>query len=158
MKHWLHPARFLYTVAFTTLFIIFGFYAPKVWLTYFDKTDYYSVEQPVPVDKEVYKPCENIIATIVRTSFIVDSAHSTVQVYLINGSTLNKYSPLFDDNIIIEKSNARIFHLTYKLPCDLKNGKYFIQALITYHINGIPKTYIWATNAFTINNTEEDQL
>lgn len=145
-----HPNRILYTLVFCALFVFIGYYAPRVYLEHFDTYEYYQVEQPVLTDKHIYKPCEKIVATIVRTSRFNMEGHSVVQLYLVNGNSLSKSYPLFNDDIIIDQSDQQAFNVTYTLPCDISNGKYYIQALIKYQINGIDKSYIWRTVVFSI--------
>lgn len=143
--------RIFFALLFGAVFMIIGIYAPKIWLTYFDKTDYYRVQQPVETDKHEYKSCERLVINLVRTSSISDNAHSTVQLFSASNSGTLKFIPLFNGNIIVEKSNEQVFYLNYELPCNLPAGKYYIKAAIKYRIQGVDRNYFWSTRAFDVN-------
>lgn len=148
-----HPSRFLYAIVFATLFAAFGYFAPRVWTQYSDYPQYYSVKQPVSVDREIYKQGDKLVATAVRTSLLNVAAHSTVQIYLVTSTgEIVKRNPLFDGNVIVEKTQEAVVHLTYTIPYDLPNGKYYIKAIITYPIYDTIKSYTWFTQAFTVDD------
>lgn len=145
-----HPSRLLYAILFGALFVTLGYFGPRFYLENFDTTEYYSVEQPVTVHKHIYKPCEKVVATIVRTSKLNMEGHSVVQLYLVDRNNLSKSIPLFNNDVLIEKTESQVFNLTYTLPCNVETGEHFIQALIKYQIKGIEKSYVWRTNTFSI--------
>lgn len=147
-----HPTRFFFALIFATIFVVLGYFTPRLYLQYIDTTEYYSVEKPVLVDKHIYKPCDTINTTFVRTSLVEGTAHGTVQLFLIDENEITKIKPLFDGNIVIMRTNKKTIHTSYILPCDIKNGSYYIQAIVKYQIQGIQKIYSWSTETFVIEN------
>jgi hypothetical protein len=145
-----HPTRLFYTILFFALFSILGYFIPRLWIQY-GGVEYYKVEQPVPVNQDTYRPCDTIVATVVRTSLVNVSAHSTVQIYLVNAKTLAKFDPIFDGNVIIEKSDHQTYYISHALPCTLPDGQYYLQSLVKFPLLGIEKTYLWKTDAFTVD-------
>jgi len=148
-----HPTRLLYALMGLVLFIVVGVYLPK-FITIYLPIDYYKVEQPVRIDREIYKPCDTIVMTAIRSSSIDVVAHATEQVYLVNvNGTITKYDPIYDGSLTVKKGNKVIVNLVHQLPCNLVNGNYYIQTIITYPFNGIQKTFTWVTVPFTVSKT-----
>jgi len=148
--------RLVYVLLFATLFVVLGYIIPQIYFKYFDRTLYYSVQQPASVDREVYKPCDKLVVTIVRTSLINVSAHATVQIYLVNvEGKIIKHNPLFDGSVLIEITNKAVVYLSYIVPCDLIDGKYYLKAIVDYTVpsTNIRKNYIWVTDSFTVSNS-----
>lgn len=154
-----HPSRFLYSFIFIVFTLMFMTYAPR-FIARYVPIEYYTVKQPVEVNREEYKPGDKITVTLIRSSSINVSAHSTVQVYLYDAKgKLYKHNPLFDGNVIVEKSDGIIAYLTYTLPTDLPNGVYYIKALVDYpnpNDATVRNSYIWTTKVFTVDSNSEE--
>lgn len=149
----LHPTRLLYALIFATLFIVLGYFTPRFYEQYIDQTNYYTIKQPATVDQESYKQCDKIAVTAVRTSSFNMSVHSTVQLFLVNtNGQIYKGVVVYDGNVIVGISKDVVIHLIYTVPCDIRDGQYYIKGIIVYPLPLIEKTrsYIWVTNSFTI--------
>ena len=41
--------------------------------------------------------------------------------------------------------------MKYTLPCDIKDGLYYWQATIKYHVRGFEKQYTYVSDTFNVN-------
>lgn len=155
VKKYLHKERLLFALFGAIVFILFGTVIPEVYFKYFDKTEYIKVQQPVKTGKELYKPGDDIILTIVRTSYINTHGDVLIELHLINADGLTKYY-LSSAHIEVTKSQDQVFYQKYSLPFNIPEGKYFAEAVISYEFKSIPKTYIWRSNSFTVSFDESD--
>ena len=142
--------RLLFAFVFFVLSLIFVNEGSAFYLKYIDKTEYFSVKQPVAVDKNEYEACSPILVDLVRTSTITTRAVSTVELILSNdkGEWLKKTIGGGDFNI--DDSSAQIIRIQFLLPCDIASGKYFLKAIVHYEIREINRNYVWESEIFQV--------
>lgn len=135
-----------YIVFFAVAFAVIGYTVPRIYLQYFDKTIYYSLELPIKVDKKVYKPCEFLQASADRISLVNTMGTSIRELVLIK-----------DDRKVFEKSvdiaipkGQKKVSVTWQLPCDTEEGTYFWRGGIEYTVQGIYKYFIFYTEEFEV--------
>lgn len=149
IKQTFHLNRLIYIVIFALLFSLLGTTIPNTYYRYFDKTDYVSVRQPARVDKMLYQPCDTAITQVVRTSLIDVHGDIISYVVLVDGNNLS-IRKLYEGRVGIENSKDEIFIFKFKLPCDLSDGSYYIQAVIQYRFKSVEKAYSWKTFVFQV--------
>ena len=137
---------------FAAVGVVLGYYMPKVFFEYIDKTQYYTIEIPISVDKRVYKPCDRVTWIIKRNSKIDFEAVSTVELVLIkdNEEVARETRPLF-----IEKGDA-IVRTKMTLPCLLDTGEYRYHGIIVFRHNEVTKHLTLKTEPFWITNEATD--
>lgn len=148
----------LYGVIGAILFTLGGQIFLNVYYRYFDNTQYYTVLQPVSVDKKFYKPCESTILTAKRTSYLdmignffidLTLVRSDGAKYKVNGGHLDKqYSIQTGKDIIVSAD--------FELPCDISDGLYFWQVTVPYKIHGFDRSYTFITETFNVTKTGVD--
>jgi hypothetical protein len=152
--------QFFYMVAMATMFTLIGWGLPQIYYQYLDKTQYYSLSQPVSVDKPVYEPCDsvNIIAKRVALApLVVDIDNSLILVETATDSSklLRVYELPRRENLVIQETDGAIVSAELVLPCTLVDGTYFWQGAVEYEHNGKATTYIYATDQFEVKNASE---
>lgn len=151
MSNLLHPYRFASAFIFAIIFLVIGELVPNIYFRYLDRTVYYSVTQPVSVDKNVYKPCGTTILTTKRTSMIDTTAafYRDLRLVRSDGAQL-KVSNTETNTQGIVRSGSQLVSIGIKLPCNLQDGQYFWNVLMTYNYQGNPKTYGYITETFRV--------
>lgn len=151
MTNLLHPYRFLSAFLFAILFLLTATLVNYLYFKYLDTTVYYSVAQPVSVDKPVYKPCEDTILTTKRTSLIDTTADFYRDLRLVRSDGAQfKVSSSESQTKGIIKSGVQLVSIGIKLPCDLPDGQYFWNVLISYPYKGNMKNYNYITQTFRV--------
>lgn len=145
------PSRVLMALLFAGIFSVIAEFIPNVYFRYFDKMAYYSIEQPISVDKKFYNPCEVTRATIKRVSLINTTASSVIDLVLVKADkSEEKIINLNRDMAIIK--GERVLTVHWPLPCDIPEGKYYWQAVMKYNVNGIERTYSYISETFNVVN------
>jgi hypothetical protein len=137
---------FWYIVVSSTMFILVGYYLPKIYFDYFDMTDYYSVSVPIEVDKNLYTPCEKVVWTMHRKALVDIDAMATTELILMKGNeeVYRNQVPL-----VLEKGEYNV-KTSQTLPCVLTSGDYFYRGIVSYRINGSLKRFSYFTNPFIV--------
>jgi hypothetical protein len=137
---------FWYIVVSSTMFILVGYYLPKIYVEYFDTTKYYEITIPIIIEKNIYKPCEKIRWIMHRKALINMDAMATTELVLMKGNeeVYREQTPL-----ILEKGEYDV-SMSQKLPCDLEDGDYFFRGIVTYHIDDSTKRFVYYTNTFNV--------
>lgn len=133
------------------LFILVGYYMPKIYLDYFDTNKYYSLELPIKVDKKIYMACDKVIWNMVRTSKADIDAMATVELILLkdNVEVSRELIPLAAEKGTLPVSTY------HKLPCDLESGEYKYNGIVSYEYKGNIKHYHFYTENFFVEEFEE---
>lgn len=148
------PARLFFMLMGAFMFSVIGAIVPGFYYRYLDRTDYYTVEQPVSVDKEVYAPCEETILIAKRNSLIDTSADFSTDLTLVSedGSEFKVPNGHINTEASVRRGEV-VMKVAYKLPCDIVDGRYFWQSTMNYKIRGIDKTYIYITEVFEVSES-----
>lgn len=138
--------QYLYILLFGTIFLVVGYYAPKVFATF---TDYYRLTQPISIDRKLYNKCDTINLTTTREATAdleITIVHQLIKVekneHLTKGITLKR------DGVVPKGSHIVTFNLP--VPCDAAPGVYFWASTVGYEVEGIRKTYLTTTEQFTV--------
>jgi len=143
------PQRILLSMVFAIAFAVVGKFIPEIYFRYFDRTVYYFIEQPISVDKTVYKPCEITRVTINSVALVDITGWSVVDLVLIRADNkLEKVAAI--QRVSAIPKGERTLIVDWPLPCDISDGIYYWQAVIKYDVRGIQKTYSYLTDTFMV--------
>ena len=146
--------RLLHILGFAAIFAILGWYIPKTYFQYFDKTEYLKFESLASTDKKVYVPCEPIRLLTIRTTLIQMDVENIMTLVRIN-----------DDNSF-NKDAGPILHFAFdegervpvtgkfKLPCDAEHGVYFYEGINKFKVQGNLKRQYYISEQFYIASDE----
>lgn len=142
-----------YMIFFAAMFSIIGYYVPRIYAQYFDRTVYFSFQNPLAIDKAKYTPCERITMFIKRQALLTVPAVSVKNLYLVKDEGNVRRVDSFKTHIIIfkEDSNPKS---SWNLPCNVEPGLYYYQGLISFENQyGFKKTAEFHTKRFNIEAT-----
>lgn len=142
-----------YIIFFISVFTLLGYYLPKIYLDYIDKTEYLRFDSPISTDKKTYKPCEKIILLATRYSLVATKVTNVMTIVKDNedGSYVKKPGPVL--HYTIDRAPAgKLISAEFKLPCDLSAGTYFYEGVNTYKVKGSEKTQYYTSSQFNIIN------
>lgn len=146
------PLRLVYAALFAVSSMIFVNQGADFYFKHIDKTEYFTVKQPVTVDKHEYLAGESILVDLVRTSMVTSRAVSTVELILVNAEGEWYKETIGGGEFNIDKSNGQVIHITFRLPPDIPVGQYFLKAVVNYEFRHIPKNYVWESESFSVVN------
>jgi hypothetical protein len=155
LNHWLHPSRFVNATIFAFVFAFIGWIVPMTYFRYFDQTNYYTVLQPVSVDKNTYKPCEKTTITTTRTALVDLEISYTRYLRLIrigDNAQIIIDEATNKSNVGVKKGIA-IVSKSLKLPCNLEDGRYLWQGVATYEYKNSKKTYVYISEVFAVRKS-----
>jgi hypothetical protein len=141
-----------YILGFATLFILVGWGIPDLYFRYFDKTDYYQINR-FDFDTPEFKRCTPITYTFSRTSLINSEIRRNRELSLLNAET-RKEVWREQVNDFIDATTA-IIHGEINPPCNLPDGQYMLNILITYQYRGMDKSYMFTSPKFLINSDND---
>lgn len=148
--------QLIFMMFFAMLFAGFGYYIPKIYYTYFDKTQYYEVKLPIEVENKKYYPCDYVNVHVIRRSLInvTSEAQIELRLYRDDGSGIKDLvDKQFRKLNIIKSSNDKFDTIIshWLIPCFVQPGRYIFEGLAPYKVNGIDKTTLLITEDFIIN-------
>lgn len=144
--------KLLHAVLFAMAFSVMGFYIPRTYLTYFDKTDYYKIYSPVAVDqRNPHYPCEAVEVSFTKESLIdgKGSVNIALNLYQTNENNLKKRVGYQERSIPLTKGEE-VITTTWDVDCNRKPGEYFFEGVLTYQLNGNTKTHSFYSEKFNI--------
>jgi len=148
------PKRITFAVIGLLLFVLLGQAIPDFYFKYFDKTQYYSIIQPIPMDQKWYKPCDETTLTATRTSLIDTQASFSIDLILTksDGTEILKVpNGHLNRDASVKAGEKQTISVIYPLPCELPDGIYFWQATMKYSVRGVEKQYTYITDTFNVN-------
>lgn len=155
-----HSERLLWMTLFTSLFAILGYFIPKTYFEFIDTRDYIEIKQPVSPEFTTYKRGQRIDLILNRRSFVNAEVTQSAKIVHVNGALVTRQ--LNDQQsprrVLVE--NTRGEWVTIKtsgiyIPCDAIPGRSFVQALLTYEVNGVSRNYNYISSIFEISNEKE---
>jgi hypothetical protein len=135
-------------VIFATIFVVVGYFLPRIYFEYFDTTVYYSFDNPSTLDKAVYKPCDYMVATTGRLSLVSVPAVSIKTLVLVRkeGNV-----DIFKETVSLATTiGTNPISARWKLACDLEEGTYFYRGVLAFKVNGVNKHADFYTTEFRI--------
>lgn len=145
--------RIWFALIFAFHFIVIGWLIPNFYFHYLDKTDYYTVVQPVSVDQKWYKPCDDVVLTTIRTSVLDFSGNVQTNLLLKQGNNVIFRVPdvNFNRRVSVKKGVKVAVAFSYPLPCSLADGVYYWQVTLDYKVKGFDREYIAVSDTFQVN-------
>jgi len=145
---------FWHMILSAMLFVLVGYYLPKIYFEYFDKTDYYSVSVPIEVNKNLYGPCEKVIWTMHRKALIDIDAMATTELILMRGN-----EEVYRNQIPLALEKGEYDVTTFQtLPCVLEDGEYFYRGIVSYRLNSSLKRFSYYTNPFRVEASASAEM
>lgn len=156
--------QFKYIIGFFILFSAMSFAlqtAANIYYRYYDKTRYYKITSPIPVERKENTLCSYIDAYIHRKVLAPIHGNSIKQLTLIRevdgkrerikSYTTDIQAEVGEDTIIAH----------WQLPCDTEEapfGTYMFEGTVAYKINGNLKYEQFSTELFNIVATPSAKL
>lgn len=148
--------RLFMATLFGAAFAVMGFYIPRTYLAYFDKTDYYKIYSPVAVDQNnKHYPCEPVEVSFTKESLIDGKGYVNIalNLYQTNSQNLKKRVGYQERSIPLTKGEE-VITTTWDVDCNRKSGEYYFEGVLTYELNGMKKTHSFYSEQFTISEKE----
>lgn len=137
-------------VLFATLFAVLGYYIPRAYFSWFDRTVYYTIKVPIEVEKDIYKSGDTVTVSIERSA-LIDTQGISIRELILVDENGNKEVFRYNTNLAINAGKENIT-VDWVLPLNIKDGVYFFQGVVSYPIRGITKFTPFCTERFTIKN------
>lgn len=135
---------------FAAAFSIIGYYAPKIYMNYFDKTEYYKVKLPVKTEHKIYHACDFVDVYFEREALIPIKGASVIALTLINEKGFRERVHSEERQMVAEPGKSTVI-THWSIPCDIKHyGKYFYEGVLMYPIDGTTRTYHFYTDKFEV--------
>lgn len=124
-----------------------------IYFRFFDNTPYYTVIQPIPVAEKWYKPCDDVVLTLTRSSLIdLSGSIQTDLVLKQNNNVIFKVPDAkFTRTVSVSKGDRVTVSVSYPLPCNLADGLYYWQITLTYRVRGFEHAYNAVSDTFNVN-------
>lgn len=137
-------------VFYVMSFLIIGLLLPGFIIMLIPAQSYYSITQPVTVDRKEYNPGEPLDLQM-KTRTQVSTEASSVQELLLLGQDGTKIRIFSSSNIIplLKKEDNIVVRVL--LPEDLSPGTYHMQGVITFELRGVKKSVEWHSVSFLVN-------
>lgn len=143
---------------FAIMFSTVGYFIPKIYFRYFDKTIYYEVQLPIKVKNKIYHPCEFVDVYVIRRSLITVSTRAMIELRLYSED--DKGTKILVDKqfreLAILKSENNQFNTVishWLLPCGISAGRYVFEGVVPHRVNGEDKVTILKTEDFIVEST-----
>jgi len=151
MKHDI-VERLMFAMIFGMAFSVMGYFIPKTYLTYFDKTDYYKIYSPVAVDQRTpHYPCDSVTVSFTKESLIdgKGSVNLALNLYKVDKSN-NKNRVAYQERDIPLTIGEAVITTQWDLSCDRIPGEYFFEGVLNYKLNGIEKYHSFYSEKFNV--------
>lgn len=147
--------RAYHVVLFAVVFVLIGYLVPRIYYQFIDNRQYLTVVQPITYDKKEYKPCEVATAIIKYRATIDTPAEVRTKVYKVEDSGFKVISESRSETAIAKTPDdgAKILTET-RVPCTYGDGIYFYEAVVTYEIKGVKKSYSFISTQVEISRDE----
>lgn len=144
-----HKDRLVMAAIFSIFAMVVGVIIPIIYRTYFDKTQYYTLVQPVEIENSIIARCSDVVLIMRRTSLANYSANFTYELSMITKDGSNPVAHFKTDDAVVDEGSEVIYkHLP--ISCDAPTGTYYISGLVDYTIDRTPKTYNFYTYKFEV--------
>lgn len=145
--------RIFHAILGFVLFIILGYYSPRLYIEYLDKTDYVTITQPVPLEKGTYRQCDtvNLLANI--NAKLTTTARVSIQLIDASDKNLKPLQTFEGRYVFIEGRSLEIGEVylgAFDPSCNRKPGIYLFRGVITYEYKGSMRSYSYITSTFRL--------
>ena len=152
--------RIAYMMLFAMAFSVIGYFVPKFYYEFLDKTTYFSIEQPVPSEYETYRRGDYISLILTVRSLVDITATQSASLIHVNGDAVAiQLSREESPEIVTVRKTGEVSRVikthTIRLPCHALDGRNFIQVVFTYSVNGVEKTYPYVSDIFNIEGAND---
>lgn len=148
-KTGVHKDRLIMSGVIAALAMALGTLIPILYRMYFDKTQYYTLVQPVEVQNSTVKQCEDVILVMRRTALVDTHGVFRYELSKMEGEGSQAVAHFEQDEVVIEKG----FQVVYKhlpVPCTAPVGTYFVSGLVEYNVDRALRTYNFYTYKFEV--------
>ena len=156
-----HFERVAYMAIFATAFTVIGYFVPKIYLTYLDKTEHVQIRQPVSTEFQEYKRGEKIGLVLNRKSLINVTVRQSAKIVHINGAMVTTQLGGNDSPKEITMNKSADYEVVQTnslfVPCDAAPGRNFMQIVFTYSVDGVEKTYTYVSQVFQVLDDKMDR-
>lgn len=144
--------KLLSMVLFGMAFSIMGFYIPRTYLTYFDKTDYYKIYSPIAIDQtRPHYPCETVEVTFTKESLINGKGEVNIALNLLSIDKNNVKKRIgYQERTIPLTKGEDIITTEWDLSCDNRVGERIFEGVLTYTLNGVEKSHSFYSEKFNV--------
>lgn len=144
--------RLLFAALFGMSFSVMGFYIPRTYLTYIDKTDYYKIYSPVAVNQSVpHYPCDPVEVSFTKESLIdgKGSVDIALNLYKVDKAN-NKIRVAYQERTVPLTKGTQLITTTWDLSCERLPGEYFFEGVLNYQLNGVEKHHSFYSEKFNV--------
>lgn len=142
--------KLFHIIFFAAAFAFLGQYIPQTYYQYFDKTNYYQIQVPAPIEMRDYKACDKVDVYIIRKSLIDGQGDSIINLSLIkDGNGTRERVATENKRVSITAGDGTII-THWALPCEIKPGNYFFEGTVKYQVRGIDKYTAFYTQQFEV--------
>jgi len=146
-------ARLVHASIGFIVFITAGYYIPRIYTLYFDRTDYISISQPILIEKDVYRQCDTITLIANTNSKINVTSKVSIQLIDVTEKELRPLDTFEGKYVFVEGKNLEIVEIDlsrFDSKCKRKPGIYLFRGIIEYEYKGATKTYFYITSTFHV--------
>lgn len=147
----------IHMLGFAAIFMVIGYYLPKIYLRYFDQRVYYEITNPITVENKVNYKCSYVDAYINRKAIVPIKGSAVRQLTLIRVD--GKYQRIANFETPVQADigeTTMIVH--WLLPCDIPVGAYFFEGTLEYKVYDITKYTHFYTENFTVKATSSAEF
>ena len=140
----------LHSLLWGLVFVVVGYYVPRIYWEHFDQKVYYEVETPIQVDKEVYNAGDIMILSSTNTSLVTTRMDIVGRLVLVDVDT--KRAVYYQEISVPIREGMHEFELEARIPEDTGTGKYRWEGIGVINVHDVDKTYKWFTEEFEVIN------
>lgn len=142
--------RLFHALIGAAIFTILGWGIPHIYYQHLDRTIYYEVKEPVFTDKKEYQAGDTVYLLYQRTARVTSEGHAVLKLNLIlDGRKVPLTSSTRD---LVVKEGTEMLQVPFELPENLRNGNYFIEAIVVIYSRDIEKTTQFRSEVFKVVN------
>jgi hypothetical protein len=144
--------RLMFAAVFGMAFSVMGYYLPKTYLTYIDKTDYYKVYSPVAVNQSLpHYPCDPVEVSFTKESLINGKGTVEIALNLYKVDKVNNKNRVgYQQRTVPLTKGESVVTTNWDVSCTSTPGQYYFEGVLTYMLNGVEKSHSFYSEKFNI--------
>lgn len=143
--------RVIHSLMFGALFVVIGFYLPRLASSYLPSSYYYTADITL-LGQGSYKPCETIQYMVERNSRVSSSASFYDFLVYKDPKSGPKIVWKYQGQGTIENTGeGRIFR-EITIPCNASPGTYTIQRQVAFEVDHNQKVYEYNSQQITVSS------
>lgn len=141
--------RLMNAILFGCAFAIIGWAVPEIYLTYFDKSEYY-IARVSSINKISYAPCDKLQFTVERISNVKSSAVFITMLVRLEDENRKVTVARKQGTGDISFGNQSIAN-TFNIPCDADEGFHILHRVVIYKVFDREKVFTYSSEPFYIS-------